>query len=145
MEPKDNYDEEGCVTWEKGMVDIGGTDYDVACVKWGGGWRMPTRDDFQELIDNCGYEWVKQDGNWGARFTSKKNGGSIFFPAGGEYSGDYIDYFKGYGWYWSCTSDGNLYQGASDFCFNKEWCYIDWSLRYVGYLVRPVINRGEVV
>ena len=33
--------------------DINGTDYDVAHVLLGGKWRMPTKADVQELIDNC--------------------------------------------------------------------------------------------
>lgn len=33
--------------------EISGTDYDVAHVLLGGKWRMPTKADVQELIDNC--------------------------------------------------------------------------------------------
>ena len=33
--------------------DIGGTQYDVAHVKWGGNWQMPTRKQIEELIEKC--------------------------------------------------------------------------------------------
>ena len=58
--------------------------YDVAKSSWGGHWRLPSADEVKELIDNCTYEWGTLNGVTGALFTSKKNGNSIFFPAGGE-------------------------------------------------------------
>ena len=30
---------------------------DVAHVKWGGSWRMPTASEFRELMDNCKWTW----------------------------------------------------------------------------------------
>ena len=35
------------------------TQDDVASAKWGSEWRMPTNDEFQELLDNCQYNWVE--------------------------------------------------------------------------------------
>ena len=31
---------------------------DVATVKWGGNWRIPTREELQELIDKCTWTWT---------------------------------------------------------------------------------------
>ena len=56
---------------------------DVARAKWGGNWRMPTDAEFEELLDNCEKEWITYNGVKGYKFTSKKNGKSIFFPAAG--------------------------------------------------------------
>lgn len=58
--------------------------YDVAKSCWGGHWRLPSADEVKELIDNCTYEWGTLNGVTGALFISKKNGNSIFLPAGGE-------------------------------------------------------------
>lgn len=58
--------------------------YDVAQSSWGSHWRLPSADEVKELIDNCTYKWGTLNGVTGALFTSKKNGNSIFFPAGGE-------------------------------------------------------------
>lgn len=48
---------------------------DAATVNWGADWRMPTKEEIQELIDNC--TGVDSDG--GIRFTGP-NGNSVFFP-----------------------------------------------------------------
>lgn len=52
---------------------------DVASVSYGGKWRTPTKDEWQELIDNChqGIEYVQGVKGW--LFTGK-NGRSIFLP-----------------------------------------------------------------
>jgi hypothetical protein len=50
--------------------DISGTEYDVAHVKWGGNWCMPTYDDIQELRDNCTSEWTTLNGVNGRKFTA---------------------------------------------------------------------------
>jgi hypothetical protein len=70
--------------------NISGTEYDVAHVKWGGNWCMPTWDDFYELIANTTSEWVSINGVTGRKFTSKINGYSIFLPAAG---GSFIEQF----------------------------------------------------
>lgn len=53
--------------------------YDVAHVLWGGNWRMPTKDDFDELIEKCTRAWVVINGKKGLKVTGP-NGKSIFFP-----------------------------------------------------------------
>ena len=43
----------------KWMSGIGGsTTYDAATAMWGEGWKMPTKADFQELLENCDWEWT---------------------------------------------------------------------------------------
>jgi len=46
------------------------------------GWRVPTREDFQTLLDAevITIEWIIQQGVRGMKFTDKTNGNSIFFP-----------------------------------------------------------------
>ena len=60
------------------LSDISGTQYDVAHMKWGGKWRIPTHDEQVELYENCTYSWTTIKGVWGGLFTSKINGNSIF-------------------------------------------------------------------
>ena len=64
---------------------------DTATVLWGEKWRMPTKEEFQELMDKCQWEWDKE--NQGYKVIGK-NGNSIFLPAGGFKSGDrdYLNY-----------------------------------------------------
>ena len=60
-------------------TDIGGTARDVAHVRWGGGWRMPTRYELKELREDCTWTWSKVNGVNGY-IVKGKNGNSIFFP-----------------------------------------------------------------
>ena len=69
---------------------------DVAHIMWGDGWRMPTQEEMQELMDCCEWEWVSVNGVKGYRVSG--NGNSIFLPAAGyrndsdlyDAGGDYL-------------------------------------------------------
>lgn len=51
---------------------------------------MPTKDEFQELIDNC--TWTYHKNGWvGYIVKSKTNGNQIILRAGGEMKGSKID------------------------------------------------------
>ena len=58
---------------------------DVAFVCLGEEWRMPTYEDFYELMDseNCKWTWATQNGTSGYKVVSRYNGRSIFLPAAG--------------------------------------------------------------
>lgn len=53
---------------------------DAANVNWGGNWRMPTREELDELRQKCTWTWTIQNGVNGYKVTSKKNGSFIFLP-----------------------------------------------------------------
>ncbi|MBR5036959.1 MAG: hypothetical protein IKX69_07245 [Prevotella sp.] len=78
---------------------------DAARANWGGEWRMPTVDEFDELTnpDNCDWEWITKDGVNGYKVTGKKTGNSIFLPITGFrfYDGVQFRAFKGI--YWTST------------------------------------------
>ena len=93
--------------------NICGTKYDVAHVKWGGRWQMPSREQVEELCSESDVESVTLNGVQGARFTGP-NGNSIFLPATGHQLFSYkneIDFDEsgGYGSFWS----GSLYKKRS--------------------------------
>lgn len=56
---------------------------DAATVNWGSGWRMPTKDELDELKNNCTATSTNQNGVNGLLFTSRSNGNSIFLPCAG--------------------------------------------------------------
>lgn len=62
--------------------DISGTEYDAATVNLGSDWRMPTSAEFQELRNNCTWEWTQINGVNGYKVTAE-NGNSIFLPSAG--------------------------------------------------------------
>ena len=119
--------------------DIAGTQYDVAHVKWGGGWRMPTFDQIKELHDNCIYKWTTINGVEGGKFTSRKNGKSIFLPAEGDRLYGNLDNAGSYGYYWSSTQYPSISIAACGLLFFSGYagCNND-DYRYDGQPVRPV-------
>ena len=74
------YPEHGTVD---GLTTLEASD-DAASVILKGTWRMPAKEDFQELLDHCDCTAAKENGVAGYRFTSKNNGRSIFLPAAGS-------------------------------------------------------------
>lgn len=68
---------------------------DAATAQWGGGARTPTKEDWQELLDNTTEQIVEVNGAKGCLFTAS-NGRNIFVPIAGNYSPYHItDGFRG--------------------------------------------------
>lgn len=121
--------------------DISGTQYDVAHVKWGEKWQMPTVDKVKELIDNCKYEWTVLNGVKGGKFTGP-NGSSIFLPAAGDRWGGDLCHVGSWGYYWSSTQDpDHSYDPYDLFFFHSGRAYWYEIFRYHGYSVRPVVRN----
>ena len=76
---------------------------DVAHVKLGGKWRMPTDAEWTELRNNCTWTWTTQHEVYGILVTSKKYGTSIFLPAAGNWQGTKLVSTGSYGYYWSSS------------------------------------------
>lgn len=139
---KSSYTEDNSTTYGKLMSDIGGNaTYDVARKQWGSSWRLPTKAEFKELLDedNCTWEWTTQSGVNGYKVTSKVNGNSIFLPAAGYRGGSSLHGTGSYGSYWSSTPDGSstsnaYYLGFTSGAHDTYWYY----RRSYGLTVRPV-------
>ena len=139
---KSNYTEDNCKTWERSLSDIrGNSSYDAARAKWGGSWRLPTHAECKELINNCTRQWTTQNGVKGMRFTSKKNGNSVFFPAaGGRYGTSTNNAGEG-GHYWSSTPCESNTQSAYGLYFDSGGSAgTDRYGRHYGLSVRPVLE-----
>ena len=117
---------------------IGGSQYDVAHVKWGGAWQMPSLEQYEELYDNCKFTWTTLNGIKGGEFTSNKNGKSIFLPASGYHSSDLLNRGS-YGNYWLCTLKESDSKHAHEMLFYNSFAGRNsYGGRDVGYSVRPV-------
>ena len=68
--------------WTNIGLDIAGSDFDVAHVKWGNNWIMPNVEQWLLLLDNCSVARAKIKGVDGTKFTGS-NGNSIFIPHAG--------------------------------------------------------------
>ena len=130
--------------WVDIGTNISGTRYDVACQKWGGDWRMPTKEEIEELIDECSWQWTSINKVNGYRITGP-NGNSIFIPAAG-YRVDNGLYQRGYQ---AISWSDKVVLGAGAHCLrfgDAKWerSIID---RYVGVSVRPVcgVFKSKVV
>ena len=84
---------------------------DVATVKLGAPWHMPSPDDIQELIDNCNWEWTELNGVKGYKVTSRSNNKFIFLPAAGFRAGSIHLSVGTFGAYWSNNSSNNKASG----------------------------------
>ena len=111
---------------------------DVAHVKWGGGWRMPTLNEIKELVEKCTWECTWVNGVGGHKVTAP-NGNSIFLPAAGCRDGTELDFRGSRGYYWSATLGEDVSYFAFLLYFYGGYRDDDW-LRYYGYTVRPVIE-----
>ena len=122
--------------------EISGTSYDVAHVKWGGGARMPTFSEVDELVDNCTFTGGYYKGVRG-NFVTGSNGNSIFLPFAGSWEGSNLSNVGFHGFFWSGTDDdvnSGLYAYALH-CFEGVGGW-EWdAYRYPGYSVRPVKNK----
>ncbi len=147
-----------CTNSKFGMVDNKTElelEDDVAHVKWGNGWRMPTKAEFDELDSNCTWERITMYGVNGYKVTSKINGNSIFLPAAGfiSYSSHKGMDYEGYCWTNTLHSGNNWYFGdAWKFGFDSgdEWelgfddaddSHDYYYSRSVGCTVRPVKSK----
>ena len=129
-----------CTSSSYGTVDNKTTldpEDDVAHVKWGGSWRMPTKAEQDELRNNCTWTWTTQNGVNGYKVTGS-NGNSIFLPAAGYRYGTGVYYRGGNGYYWS-SSLGSSNSGYAYGLYFSSGDY-GWysSYRCLGRSVRPV-------
>ena len=62
---------------------------DIAHMKLGGNWRMPTKEQYQELINNCSWSWMEYNGVMGYTVTSNITGNRLFFPVTESKKGEY--------------------------------------------------------
>lgn len=131
-----------CTSSSYGTVDNKTTldpEDDVAHVKWGGDWRMPTMEELNELRDtnNCTWTWTAQGGKNGYLVTSKKNGNSIFLPAAGFRYDSSLNGAGFWGNFWSSSLGTDTSGNACGLGFHSNDVYSNGG-RYDGSSVRPV-------
>ena len=126
----------------KTSLDI---DDDVASVKWGGTWQIPSIEELKELRDNCTWVWTIQNGVEGFKGKSNKNSNYIFLPATGMYNhGKVYEYERGF--YWTSSVVSSDYSSSNDnesanalqFRASNTYPVISTIKRYWGLAIRPV-------
>ena len=113
---------------------------DVAHVKLGGKWRMPTDFEWTELRAKCTWTWVTNYNGSGinGRLVKATNGNSIFLPAAGRRYGATLNNVCSSGYYWSSSLYTVYSCDAWQVFFRSDDVgkYVD--LRFCGLSVRPV-------
>ena len=111
---------------------------DVACVKLGGDWRLPTNADFRELKENCIWTWDSVNDVNGYSIVGS-NGNSIFLPAAGLRDGNNVNNIGSCGFYWSSSLVNDENNQAYLLFFNRSTFDTEGvGERCFGYPVRPV-------
>ena len=112
---------------------------DAAHVHFGDKWRMPTKEEMDELLNSCTWTWSSMNGVSGYKVTGT-NGNYLFLPAAGGWS--FTDYHgDGWGTVWTSslhsTSDSSAY-GLSFGSSSKD--YSGDRGRYYGRSIRAVYD-----
>lgn len=118
---------------------------DAAHFLLGSGWRMPTNEEFSELLnpDNCIVTNTTLNNVNGYSIESKLTGNSLFFPAAGRINGTTEHRFGLDGYYWTSTFSSSSPIDASDMKFWDDPFtspFMGINYRYYGHSIRPVMS-----
>ena len=120
---------------------------DVASVKLGGKWRMPTDEEWTELGTQCTLTWTSDYNGTGisGSIVTATNGNSIFLPAAGyRYDADLPDAnlldAGSRGYYWSSSLNTGYPYRAWHVWFSSSNVYRSGVYRFDGQSVRPVLE-----
>ncbi len=150
IEPKDYYSTINSITYKvsskklihEGIIDETGTltkNHDVAHVIWGEGWRIPTIEEWSELIDGCNWNFAAFNGVNGYLVTGP-NKNMIFLPAAAFMQNKTIDNVGDFGDYWSSSVVDELTGNAYSLGYSSKSYGRRRYARYAGRTIRPVTD-----
>ena len=118
---------------------IAGTKWDAARKKLGGKWRMPTQDEFNELLNNCTWSWTTLNGVNGYKVVNKNDSSKyIFLPAAGFRDGTSLSNAGSDGCCWGATPYSSTADSACSLNFYSSGHFVNNYSRYYGRTIRPV-------
>ena len=149
-EPKTDYTTISSLTYKisfrklknSGIVDESGNltkEYDVASTTWGDSWRMPTDDEFQELISSCKWNFAAMNGINGYLVTGPNNK-NIFLPAAAFRQNSTVENLGEFGDYWSSTVVKELSGVSCSLGYSSKTYGRRRYARYAGRTIRPVTD-----
>ena len=127
-------------------------EHDAAQVLWGGGWRMPTRQELTDLCHKCDWTLTKKNGVNGYVVCGRGDyaSESIFLPCAGEADPDHPRYVGSNGSYWSSHPNSNNDHSSWQLSFKVPRHAYDTDShdifsgsRNVGVHVRPVKEAAQ--
>ncbi len=115
---------------------------DAATQQLGTSARIPTKAQWQELLDNTNVEWITLNGVAGRKFTAT-NGNSLFLPAAGWRNDTELDETGTNGYYWSASLVDSSPTYAWYAYFNSGGETVSFNSRFLGQSVRAVRSRSQ--
>ena len=114
-------------------------EHDAAHVHWGGKWRVPTKQELNDLCEKCVWTWATTNGVNGYVVRGKGYFAPaiIFLPAAGYGVGASLYDSGSKGYYWSSVPYSGNYSSWYLY-FYSSYHGTNYSDRYHGFLVRPV-------
>ena len=120
---------------------------DAAYVNMGGKWRMPTKDELKELVDNTTHNVVTVNGVQGMLFTSTKPGyesKQLFIPfmQGSWWNGNWEYWGRSNANVWSSqVRPSNVNDAYTLYCNSSGNAYINYFNRSYAFSVRGVFKK----
>ena len=106
---------------------------------WGGDWRMPTSQEFEDLNSKCDWTWTTVNGVNGYIIRGRGDyaSRSIFLPCAGYGYGTSLSYAGSDGYYWSSVPYSHYYFPWY-LGFDSSHHGTSYYSRYLGRSVRPL-------
>ena len=145
-----SFDEDNAPTYNKsdatvqseGWITADGVlapEHDAAKKHWGGDWRMPTKQEFDDLNSKCDWTWTPLNGVNGYVIRGRGDyaSNSIFLPCAGSGGGTSLGNAGSNGFYWSSVLSSGR-NNAWSLNFGSGFHIADYRGRYRGQCVRPL-------
>lgn len=127
-------------TWPDFSKNISGGFHDIAKAEWGGNWRIPTTQEYQELRKKCTWEWTTKNDVRGYKVTGP-NGNWIFLPAAGYRVGMSSNRTETRGYYWTANMPEKSETKPYLMYLGKDTYKIFTHERYMGLSIRAVCEK----
>ena len=133
---------------EGGWLTNGGVlapEHDAAQAHWGGAWRMPTKQELDDLVNKCDWNETTLNGVKGWIVTGRDayKSDSIFLPCAGYGFGTSLHDAGSYGYYWSSVPSSDNFSYSWYLYFISSLHYTGFDYRFIGFPVRPVQGFTE--
>ena len=122
---------------------------DIVSYHWGSNWRIPTKDEYQELINECEWSWTSMNGVNGY-IIKGKNGNTVFLPAAGLRTDAFGISNKSSLHYWTMTKVETDRFTPTNYLYmlfaseSEIKLITEWDVGIETYPIRPISNiKGE--
>ena len=122
---------------------IADSNYDMARYKWGSAWRLPTKEELEQLVAGSARKWINRNDSIGCMLTIGND--SIFLPAWGYREGETVTAAGQEVWLWSGSIGTTSTENAFALKLSEEAApQVVEVPRYRGCAIRPVAGRIRV-